>query len=182
MSPLVRLCVSAGLAYCSYAMCRLPVLPLYARSLGASPQMVGLVVGASTITGVLLKLPAGALSDVFGRKVLLLTGLAVYAFVRERGVRTGRLRDAVRSRAPRAARTLAGDVWHRAGGGAGVRAAPARRRVLGCVAVANAQHRVSDDIATLASGAELMVFDFFEPRAPELPSSRVPSPELPASD
>jgi MFS family permease len=62
-------------------MCRLPVLPLYARALGASPQVVGLVMGASTITGVLVKLPAGALSDVFGRKSLLLAGLAVYAFV-----------------------------------------------------------------------------------------------------
>lgn len=61
------------------AGCRL--LPLYARSLGATPQMVGLVVGASTITGVPLKLPAGTLSDVFGRKALLLSGLAVYAFV-----------------------------------------------------------------------------------------------------
>ena len=81
MSPLLRLCVSGGLAYCSYAMCRLPLLPLYARALGASPQMVGLVVGASTITGVLVKLPAGTLSDVFGRKSLLLAGLAVYAFV-----------------------------------------------------------------------------------------------------
>jgi MFS family permease len=81
MSALLRLCVSGGLAYCSYAMCRLPVLPLYARALGASPQMVGLVMGASTITGVLVKLPAGTLSDVFGRKSLLLAGLAVYAFV-----------------------------------------------------------------------------------------------------
>jgi DHA1 family multidrug resistance protein-like MFS transporter len=81
MSPLLRLCVSGGLAYCSYAMCRLPLLPLYARVLGATPQMVGLVVGASTMTGVLVKLPAGALSDVFGRKTLLLIGAAVYAFV-----------------------------------------------------------------------------------------------------
>jgi MFS family permease len=79
--PLLRLCVSGGLAYCSYAMCRLPLLPLYARSLGASPQMVGLVVGASTITGVLVKLPAGTLSDVFGRRALLLAGLAVFALV-----------------------------------------------------------------------------------------------------
>ena len=79
--PLLRLCVSGGLAYCSYAMCRLPLLPLYARSLGASPQMVGLVMGASTITGVLVKLPAGTLSDVFGRRALLFAGLAVFALV-----------------------------------------------------------------------------------------------------
>ena len=35
----------------------------------------------SNITGVLVKLPAGALSDVFGRKTLLLIGAVVYAFV-----------------------------------------------------------------------------------------------------
>ncbi len=41
--------------------------------------MVGLVVASSTITGVLLKLPAGTWSDLVGRVPLLLTATAVFA-------------------------------------------------------------------------------------------------------
>lgn len=76
---LVRLSAVAFLAYCSYALCRMPLLPLFARDLGATPQMVGLVVAASTLTGVLLKLPAGAGSDVLGRRPLLVAGAIVFA-------------------------------------------------------------------------------------------------------
>ena len=75
----VRLAAAGALAYCSYAMCRSPVLPLFARRLGAGPELVGLVVGVSTITGVFLKFPAGALSDVIGRKTMLLSAAAVFA-------------------------------------------------------------------------------------------------------
>ncbi len=76
---LTRLCVIGFLAYCSYAICRTPLLPLFARELGASPPMVGFVVGASTLTGILVKLPAGAWSDVLGRRPLLLLGTVVFA-------------------------------------------------------------------------------------------------------
>jgi DHA1 family multidrug resistance protein-like MFS transporter len=74
-----RLCVIGFLAYCSYAICRTPLLPLLARELGATPPMVGVVVGASTLTGILVKLPAGAWSDVLGRRPLLLLGTIVFA-------------------------------------------------------------------------------------------------------
>jgi hypothetical protein len=57
---LVRLCAAGSLAYCSYAMCRSPLLPLFARELGADAPLIGLIVGASTLTGVVIKLPAGA--------------------------------------------------------------------------------------------------------------------------
>src|SRR5829696_1844030 len=76
---LFRMCAAASLAYCSYAMCRSPLLPLFARQLGADVQMVGLVSAASTLTGMFLKLPAGALSDVLGRRVLLIAGSIVFA-------------------------------------------------------------------------------------------------------
>ena len=76
---LIRLCVAGVLAYSSYAICRTPLLPLLARDLGASAPVVGLVVGASTLTGVLLKLPAGAWSDVLGRRTLLVAGSVVFA-------------------------------------------------------------------------------------------------------
>ncbi len=75
----VRLCVIGFLAYCSYAICRTPLLPLLARELGADAPMVGFIVGASTLTGIAVKLPAGAWSDVLGRRPLLLFGAVVFA-------------------------------------------------------------------------------------------------------
>jgi MFS family permease len=77
----IRLCVAGFIAYCSYAICRTPLLPLFARDLGASPAQIGLVVAASTVTGALLKLPAGVWSDLLGRRPLLLTAAAVFALV-----------------------------------------------------------------------------------------------------
>ena len=80
-AALVRLCAAATVAYCSYAICRVPLLPLFARELGAGPSLVGLVMGASTLTGIFVKLPAGALSDLLGRRRLLLAGALVFASV-----------------------------------------------------------------------------------------------------
>ena len=74
-----RLCGFAFLAYGSYAMCRTPLLPLLARQLGAGPELVGVVMASSTVTGVLVKLPAGAWSDVAGRAPLLMIGAAIFA-------------------------------------------------------------------------------------------------------
>jgi len=76
---LMRLCAAGFVAYCSYSICRTPLLPLFARELGAGPSLIGFVMGASTLTGVLVKLPAGALSDVFGRRRLLIAGALVFA-------------------------------------------------------------------------------------------------------
>ena len=76
---LIRLCAAGFVAYCSYAICRTPLLPLFARELGAGPALIGFVMGASTLTGIVLKLPAGALSDVFGRRRLLIAGALVFA-------------------------------------------------------------------------------------------------------
>ncbi len=67
-----------ALARISYQICRTPVLPLYVASLGASPQVVGLTGAASTVTGIVLKAPAGAMSDAVGRRPLLLFGLFVF--------------------------------------------------------------------------------------------------------
>ena len=78
-AALVRLATASFLAYTSYALCRTPLLPLLARALGAGPSLIGLVMGASTLTGVFVKLPAGALSDLLGRRRLLLTGAVIFA-------------------------------------------------------------------------------------------------------
>ena len=82
-SPLrtLGLLSSAGfLAWMSYEMIRSPVLALYAGSLGVGPAEIGFIVAASTITGIFVKFPAGALSDHLPRKRILLFGMAVFGF------------------------------------------------------------------------------------------------------
>ena len=74
------LCLIGFLARFSYALARNPVLPLFALSLGAGPEAIGLAVGISTVTGILFKLPSGALSDVIGRRKTMLIGLVFFAF------------------------------------------------------------------------------------------------------
>ena len=76
----VLLCVISAFAYFSYNLIRTPLLSLFALKLGATPQWIGFIVAASTLTGVLLKLPAGALSDMLGRRLILFLGLFVFSF------------------------------------------------------------------------------------------------------
>jgi len=76
---MIRLCGVGLVAYGSYAICRAPLLPLLARQLGATPSMVGVVMASSTVTGVLLKMPAGAWSDILGRRPLLFIAAIVFA-------------------------------------------------------------------------------------------------------
>ncbi|HZI93069.1 MAG TPA: MFS transporter [Patescibacteria group bacterium] len=78
--PFVRLCLIGFAVHLSYALSRFPVIPLYAQSLGLSKQMIGLVVAASTLTGVALKLPMGRLSDMAGRRPLLILSACAFAF------------------------------------------------------------------------------------------------------
>ncbi len=78
-SPFVALCTVGFFARISYAMARTPILPLFALTLGAKPEAIGFVLGASTITGIFFKLPAGALSDIYGRYKMLLLGILVFA-------------------------------------------------------------------------------------------------------
>lgn len=63
----------------SYEMIRSPITPLYARSLGAPTQAIGLLVAAVTITGIFVKLPSGSLADVFGFRRLMVAGMWVKA-------------------------------------------------------------------------------------------------------
>ena len=75
----VLLCGVGLFAFISYNLIRMPLLSLFARSLGAAPEMIGFIVAASTVTGVVLKWPAGALSDIYDRRWLLLVGLVAFA-------------------------------------------------------------------------------------------------------
>ncbi len=74
------LCTIGVFCFISYNMVRMPVLALFAESLGAGPERIGLIVAVSTITGVLLKLPSGALSDIYGRRMLLSVGVIAFGF------------------------------------------------------------------------------------------------------
>jgi MFS transporter, DHA1 family, multidrug resistance protein len=62
-----------------YQMARSPVLPAFASDLGALPELIGIIVAASTLTGVFFKLPSGALSDVLGRKRMMVLGALFFA-------------------------------------------------------------------------------------------------------
>lgn len=81
LSPFTALCTVGFFARLSYALARSPVLPLFALYLGAGPEAIGFAVGISTVTGIFFKLPAGALSDVIGRKRTMLIGLLFFAFM-----------------------------------------------------------------------------------------------------
>ncbi len=56
-----------------------PVLPLYAREFGVSTATVGLTLTAFGIARLVLNLPAGALAERYGRRVLLVGGPLVTA-------------------------------------------------------------------------------------------------------
>ena len=90
------LCTIGIFCFISYNLIRMPVLALFAESLGASPERIGLIVSVSTLTGVFLKLPSGALSDIYGRRMLLRVGVVafglppfIYPFVSDLNVLTG---------------------------------------------------------------------------------------------
>src|SRR4030042_5789995 len=79
LSPFVLLCILGGLAIFSTTMAKNPALPLFIRSLGVSQGTVGLIAAASTVVGIVVSLPAGILSDLYGRKRVLLSSAFVFA-------------------------------------------------------------------------------------------------------
>ena len=90
------LCTIGVFCFISSNMVRMPVLALFAESLGAGPERIGLIVSVSTLTGVFLKLPSGALSDIYGRRLLLHVGVIafglppfLYPFISDLNLLTG---------------------------------------------------------------------------------------------
>lgn len=79
MNAFAAIVFASILARLGYQMARSPVLPAFAADLGALPEMIGVIVAASTITGVFFKLPSGALSDVLGKKRMLVLGAVFFA-------------------------------------------------------------------------------------------------------
>ncbi len=73
------LCIVGFFAILSTTMSKNPVLNPFARSLETPDSLLGFVAAASTIPGIIVSLPAGSLSDVFGRRKILLVSGVVFA-------------------------------------------------------------------------------------------------------
>lgn len=58
---------------------RIPIVPLFATSLGADTVQVGLINGAFMLVAGALSIPSGLVSDRFGRRIPLLTSLLLLA-------------------------------------------------------------------------------------------------------
>ncbi len=68
-----------GLAIFSSTMAKNPALPLFIRSMGVALPDVGYIAAASTIVGIVVSLPAGILSDIIGRRRVILSAAVVFA-------------------------------------------------------------------------------------------------------
>src|SRR5438874_140208 len=79
MNAFAAIVFASLLSRLGYQMARSPVLPAFAADLGALPEFIGVIVAASTVTGVFFKLPSGALSDVLGRKRMMVLGAIFFA-------------------------------------------------------------------------------------------------------
>jgi MFS family permease len=79
VNAFLAIVLASLLSRLGYQMARSPVLPRFADDLGATPELIGVIVAASTITGVFFKLPAGALSDVLGKKRMMVLGGLFFA-------------------------------------------------------------------------------------------------------
>jgi MFS family permease len=71
--------ICCGLAFACYvgSYMRIPVVPLFAQTLGATTVEVGLINSLFLLTAGLLSFPLGILSDRWGRKPLILWGLSL---------------------------------------------------------------------------------------------------------
>jgi len=78
-SPFILLCGTGMFAIFSSTMSKNPVLPLFTKALGASDSEIGLVAAASTIVGIVASVPAGVLSDFYGRCRVMLFAAFVFA-------------------------------------------------------------------------------------------------------
>jgi DHA1 family multidrug resistance protein-like MFS transporter len=68
-----------GLAIFSSTMAKNPALPLFIRSMGVPVSTLGFIAAASTVVGIVVSLPAGILSDLIGRRRVILMAAIVFA-------------------------------------------------------------------------------------------------------
>lgn len=75
----LMLCTMGFFAILSSTMSKNPVLNPFAKFIGTPEYLLGFVAAASTIPGILASLPAGSLSDIIGRKKVLLLSSIIFA-------------------------------------------------------------------------------------------------------
>jgi len=75
----IILCIMGAFAILSSTMSKNPVLNPFAEALGTPEALMGFVAAASTLPGVLISFPAGSLSDIVGRRKVLLASTVVFA-------------------------------------------------------------------------------------------------------
>jgi len=78
LGPFLLLCL-IGFAAFFGSYLRIPVLPLFAATLGAGPAQVGSINAAFMLTAGLLSIPAGLLADRIGRRVPVVAGIVATA-------------------------------------------------------------------------------------------------------
>jgi MFS family permease len=78
ITPFLLLCLIGFAAFFSMYL-RIPVLPLFAATLGAGPAQIGTINGAFMLTAGLLSIPAGLLADRTGRKLPIVAGVIATA-------------------------------------------------------------------------------------------------------
>lgn len=79
LSPFLLLCGAGLFAIFSSTMSKNPALPLFAKDLGATEANIGFIAAASTVVGIFTSVPAGALSDLYGRRRVILAAAFVFA-------------------------------------------------------------------------------------------------------
>jgi MFS transporter, DHA1 family, multidrug resistance protein len=72
--PLITACLISFICFFGSYM-RIPIVPLFAASLGADTVQVGVINGAFALMAGFLSIPSGLISDRMGRKIPLLSGL-----------------------------------------------------------------------------------------------------------
>ena len=75
----ILITVADFIARSAYQMGKTPLLPIFAAALGATGAFLGLIVSASTLTGMVLKPLIGTLSDRSGRRRWLIVGTLLFA-------------------------------------------------------------------------------------------------------
>lgn len=79
LSPFLLLCVTGLFGIFSTTMSKTPVLPLFAKALGATEGDIGFIAAASTVVGIVTSLPAGVMSDLYGRRRVILVSAVLFA-------------------------------------------------------------------------------------------------------
>ncbi len=73
------LCFMGAFAIFSSTMSKSPTLSWFSKFLGATDFEIGLIAAASTITGIFVNITAGSLSDVYGRRKMLIASGLIFA-------------------------------------------------------------------------------------------------------